>query len=51
MKEMLQEQEKLAKIKAKMADADLQKEAMIEQSMKKYIMKKRLTQSKLLDDG
>lgn len=48
---MLIEQANLAKIKAKMADSDLQKEALLEQSQKKYIMKKRLSQRKLLDDG
>ncbi len=39
------------KAKLLMADADLRKEAALEQSKKKYVMKKRLTQMKKLDEG
>lgn len=39
------------KAKLLMADADLRKEAALEQSKKKYVMKKRLTQRMKLDEG
>jgi len=48
---VLKDQEEQAKAKLLMADADLRKEAALEQSKKKYIMKKRLTQRSKLDEG
>ncbi len=43
--------EELKSQRALMADADLDKEARLEQSQKKYLMKKRLIQRRFLDEG
>lgn len=45
------EMEETVKLKALMSEAAVQKEANLEQSMKKYLMNKRATQRKKLDDG
>lgn len=45
------EMEETVKLKALMTEAAVQKEANLEQSMKKYLMNKRATQRKKLDEG
>lgn len=51
MAEMKRKMQEIQAEKALLAGADLEVEARIEKSMKKYLMKKRLTQKHILDEG